>query len=115
MSSVQWLLAIWKVNQNIYKFKKLRDFMKSIHLIVSGKVQGVFFRYNTRKKAEELVLKGYAKNLKDGTVEVVAEGKEEKISELIEFIKKGPGIARVSKVKIRNKELENFNGFEVRP
>ena len=57
--------------------------MKCVHLLISGKVQGVFFRDNTRKKAEELGLKGYAKNLEDGTVEVVAEGNEEKINDLI--------------------------------
>lgn len=87
--------------------------MKSIHLIVSGKVQGVFFRDNTRKKAMELGLTGYAKNLPDGTVEIVAEGKEEKINELIEFIKKGPGIAKVADIKIKEKNFENFKGFEI--
>ena len=88
--------------------------MKCVHLIVSGRVQGVFFRDNTRRKAIELGLKGYTKNLDDGNVEIVAEGDEEKIKELIEFIKKGPGIAKVTDVKIKHKELENFKGFEIR-
>jgi len=88
--------------------------MKCVHLIVSGRVQGVFFRDNTRKKATELGLKGYAKNLHDGNVEVVAEGNEEKIKELIEFIKKGPGIASVTGVQMRHKEPENFKNFEIR-
>ncbi len=88
--------------------------MKSTHLIVSGKVQGVFFRANVKKKAEELNLKGYAKNIQDGTVEIAAEGNEEKIKELIEFIKKGPGIAKVENIKIKNKESENFKDFEIR-
>lgn len=87
--------------------------MKSVHLIVSGRVQGVFFRNNTRKKAIELGLNGYAKNLHDGNVEVVAEGKEEKINELIEFIKKNPGIAKVADIKIKEKNFENFKGFEI--
>jgi len=87
--------------------------MKCAHLIVSGKVQGVFFRDNTRKKAEELGLKGYAKNLEDGTVEVVAEGNEEKINDLITFIKNGPGIARVDEVKLRHREPENFKNFKI--
>lgn len=87
--------------------------MKCVHLIVSGKVQGVFFRDNTRKKAVELCLKGYAKNLPGGDVEVVAEGSEDKLKELTEFIKKGPGIARVSGIRITHRKPENFKGFEV--
>ena len=88
--------------------------MKCIHIIVSGRVQGVFFRDNARKKALELGLKGYAKNLPDGNVEVVAQGDEEKINELVEFIRKGPGIARVEDMRIRQKEPENFKNFEIR-
>lgn len=88
--------------------------MKCVHIIVSGRVQGVFFRDNTRRKAGELGLVGYAKNLADGNVEVAVEGDEEKIKELIEFIKNGPGVAKVTDVKIRHKELENFKSFEIR-
>ena len=87
--------------------------MKCVHIIVSGRVQGVFFRDNTRRKATELGLCGYAKNLPDGTVEVVAEGDETKIKELIEFIKKGPGIAKITNIEIKRKEPENFKSFEV--
>lgn len=87
--------------------------MKCVHLIVSGKVQGVFFRDNTRRKAIELGLKGYTKNLVDGTVEVVAEGNENKINELIQFIKNNPGASNVEGVKVRHKEPENFKGFDV--
>ena len=87
--------------------------MKSMQVIVSGKVQGVFFRDSTRRKAQELGLSGYAKNLPDGNVEVVAEGPEEKISELISFIKNNPGHSKVKEVKINHKELEKFSGFEI--
>lgn len=88
--------------------------MKCIHLIVSGRVQGVFFRYNVRRKAKELELHGYAKNIEDGNVEVVAQGNEEKINQLIDFIKKGPGIAKITDIRIKHKEIENFNDFEIR-
>ena len=88
--------------------------MKCAHLIVSGRVQGVFFRDNVRRKALELGLKGYAKNLPDGNVEVVAEGSENKLNGLIEFIKKGPGISRVKNIQIKHKEPENFKNFEIR-
>ncbi len=88
--------------------------MKCMHLIVSGRVQGVFFRANIRNKANELGLKGYAKNLEDGNVEIVAEGDEEKIKELVDYIKKGPGIASVTGVQVKHKEPENFKNFEIR-
>ena len=88
--------------------------MKCIHLIVSGRVQGVNFRNNTRRKAIELELNGYVRNLSDGNVEVVAQGDDERIKELINFIKNGPGIAKVRDIKIKHKELENFKNFEVR-
>ena len=88
--------------------------MNCIHLIVSGKVQGVFFRDNTRRKAAELGLKGYARNLEDGTVEVVAQGQENKISELVEFMRKSPGFSKVEDIKMKHKEPENFAGFEIR-
>lgn len=88
--------------------------MKCVHLIVSGRVQGVFLRDNTRRKAIELGLKGYAKNLADGTVEVVAQGEQEKIDKLVDFIKKGPGVAEVEGMKIKHKEPENFKTFEIR-
>ena len=87
--------------------------MKCVHLIVSGRVQGVFFRANTRDKALELGLHGYAKNLPDGNVEVVAQGDESKINELIEFIKKGSGIAKVTDMQVKHKEPENFKNFEI--
>lgn len=88
--------------------------MKCIHLVVSGRVQGVFFRANVRDKALQLGLKGYSKNLADGDVEVVVQGDEEKIKELIEFIRKGPGIASVVGIKMTHKEPENFKNFEIK-
>ena len=100
--------------RKINKQENYSNIMKCIHIIASGKVQGVFFRDSTRRKAQELGLNGYAKNLPDGNVEVVAEGPEEKINELISFIKNNPGHSKVKEVKIKNKELENFSGFEIR-
>ena len=88
--------------------------MKSVQLIVSGRVQGVFFRANIRKKAIELGLIGYARNLPDGNVEIAAQGTENEIKELIAFVKQSPGISKVTDVKIKYKELENFEGFEIR-
>ena len=86
--------------------------MKSIKILVSGKVQGVFFRDSTRRKAMELGLNGYAKNMPNGDVEVVAQGNEDKINSLIDFIKNNPGHSKVENIKISNKITENFKTFE---
>jgi len=89
--------------------------MKRAHLIIKGLVQGVFLRYNTKKFAIELRLKGYVKNLPDGTVEVVAEGNEDKINKLIQFCKKGTSAAKVEDVSINYEKPKNeFKDFDIK-
>ena len=89
--------------------------MKRVHIVVHGRVQGVFFRANTKKKALELGLTGYAKNLSDGSVEVVAEGLGERLKRLVEFCRKGPERAEVSEVEAKFSDaIGGFDGFEVR-
>jgi len=88
--------------------------MQRAHITVHGSVQGVFFRHNTKRQALNLGLKGYVRNKGDGTVEVVAEGPEEKIKDLIEFCNKGPEAADVRKVNVNFEKPKNeFEGFEV--
>ena len=70
-----------------------------LHAFISGRVQGVFFRSSTRAKAEELGLRGWARNLADGRVEVMAEGDEESLKKLLEWLHKGPPEAVVKDVK----------------
>lgn len=72
-----------------------------VHLIITGRVQGVWFRANTQKKAKALDLTGWVKNLPDGQVEAVFEGEQEKIGQIIEWCKKGPSFARVDDVQIQ--------------
>lgn len=89
--------------------------MKRVWIIVYGKVQGVFFRANAKKAAIGLGLNGFAKNLSDGSVEVIAEGQEDKLKELIEYCRKGPERAQVSKIDVKFlKATGEFKGFEVR-
>jgi acylphosphatase len=89
--------------------------MKRVHLFVSGRVQGVFFRAHTRDLAQKLGLSGFVRNLPDGRVEVVAEGPEEKLQELIEFCHRGPPLAHVTNVEIHWEEpTGEFRGFSVR-
>ena len=87
-----------------------------LHAIVSGLVQGVFFRANTQKEARKLRLKGWVKNLISGDVEVLAVGPKENLEKLLEFLKIGPRWARVEYVKyefLEEGNEDNFNDFEI--
>ena len=84
-----------------------------IKIYVFGLVQGVFFRYTTRKIARKLGLRGYVKNLPDGSVYIEAEGLEDKLYELLEFSKKGPKHSRVDHVNHEFLQLKyQFTGFD---
>lgn len=73
--------------------------MLAAQFIVRGKVQGVWFRASTRAQAEQLGLGGYARNLPDGSVEVVAAGKADAIDALECWLQVGPPLARVDSVQ----------------
>lgn len=84
-------------------------------LLVYGRVQGVLFRKAAQRKARELGLTGWAKNLIDGTVEVVVEGPKEKADEFMEWAKQGPPLAKVEKVDVGQEEYTGeFKEFSVR-
>ena len=70
----------------------------AVRIVVCGKVQGVFFRQSTMKKARELGLSGYVKNLQDGAVQIEAQGSTEQIDELFKWCHIGPARAKVSSV-----------------
>ncbi|EKE05776.1 MAG: Acylphosphatase [uncultured bacterium] len=74
--------------------------METLKIIVRGKVQGVGFRYATKKRAEELNLKCEAKNLENGDVFINAVGKEENLQKLVDWCKKGNGLAVVENIRI---------------
>ena len=85
------------------------------HIWISGQVQGVFFRDTTRKKAEDLRLTGWARNLPDGRVESIFEGDKEAIEKIIEWAKEGPDTARVENVEVKWEEFrDEFSSFTVR-
>jgi len=86
-----------------------------VHIFVSGRVQGVFFRENTKKRARKLGITGWVRNLPDGRVEAVFEGEKRKVEELINRTKKGSLIARVDELKVILEEYkEEFDNFEIR-
>lgn len=87
--------------------------MKRVHLTIHGRVQGIFFRRNTKKIADKLELKGWVRNT-DDSVEVVAEGKDSALDRLIEWCKKGPMGSRVDKVKIKEEKSKGeFKDFSI--
>jgi acylphosphatase len=75
--------------------------LKQIHIRVYGRVQGVFFRASAQREAKRLGLTGWVRNRNDQTVELVAEGEETGIKDLIAWAQSGPSAARVDKVDIR--------------
>ena len=84
-------------------------------IFVSGRVQGVFFRENTKKKAKELGIKGWVRNLADGRVEAVFEGDKDKIDKMISWARSGPLFAKVEKLEIAPEECQGeFEKFEIK-
>ena len=88
---------------------------KRIHAIVKGKVQGVFYREFARREAEAIGVSGFARNLKDGNVEIVAEGEERQLKEFERKFRKGPLMAFITGVDIKEEQATGeFDGFDVR-
>jgi len=85
-----------------------------VHIFVSGRVQGVFFRSRTLDQAKKLGLFGWVKNTPDGRVEIVAEGDKEKLEELVDWCRKGPLFAKVEEVEVEWQESTGeFSSFEI--
>ncbi|OPY65323.1 MAG: Acylphosphatase [Syntrophorhabdus sp. PtaU1.Bin050] len=88
--------------------------MSRAHILVSGVVQGVFFRHNTMKKANEFDVKGWVRNLHDGKVEIVCEGKKDAVQKLADWCKKGPMGAYVSNVDMTWEDYTGeFDTFQI--
>ena len=86
-----------------------------VHIIISGIVQGVFFRANSRNQAQMLGVKGWVRNTHDGTVEITAEGDKEKVERLITWCHKGPPGAVVNDVVAKWDDYKGeFKDFSVR-
>jgi len=88
---------------------------KRVHAIVHGRVQGVYFREYTRRKAEELGLNGWVRNLPDRTVETVFEGEEEQVGVMTRWLNTGSPYSEVTAVDIKEEESHNEPpGFSIR-
>jgi acylphosphatase len=92
-----------------------RLFMKCVHLRITGRVQGVFYRASAQDEARRLGLVGWVRNLPDGGVEAVAQGTNDQVDAFVEWCKKGPKFAVVTGIDVREEGLEDgLVGFEIR-
>lgn len=89
--------------------------MKCVHLLISGRVQGVFYRASAHEEGRRLGLVGWVRNLPDGRVEAVAQGSEKDVDDFIEWCRKGPPLARVANIDVSEEGLNSsLTGFEIR-
>ncbi len=89
--------------------------VKRARCFISGRVQGVNFRYYTRQQAERLGLTGWVRNLFDGRVEALFEGEEEAVERMLAWCRHGPPAARVEEVDVRWEEPQgDLKGFKIR-
>ena len=85
------------------------------HVFISGRVQGVFFRSETKHEARKHSLTGWVRNLPDDRVEAVFEGEEENVKELVEFCRRGPPGAKVTSTDVTWESYsQEFRDFEIR-
>lgn len=87
--------------------------IKHISILVTGDVQGVYFRATARDVAEELGLSGFVRNERDGNVYIEAEGPAEQLDKLVVWCKQGPRHARVENVEIKEGEVKGYKRFEI--
>ncbi len=87
---------------------------KRVHLLIHGRVQGVFFRATAQQKAQELELTGWVRNNPDGSVEVTAEGKGDDVDSMLEWCRVGPAQAVVKHVSVDwEAHSGEFEGFRI--
>ena len=85
------------------------------HVVISGVVQGVSFRYHARTEALKNSVTGWVRNLPDGRVEAVFEGRKEDVEKMIEFCERGPPNAYIGKLNVKWEDSKDeTNGFEIR-
>jgi len=86
---------------------KVKPVKVRVHIFISGRVQGVFFRSETRYETRKRGVKGWVRNIRDGRVEAVFEGEEKAVKKLLEFCKRGPSGGKVTHVDV---QWESYTG-----
>ena len=87
--------------------------MATLHLLIKGKVQGVFFRASAKEKADELGLNGWVKNTVEGNVEATVSGSDDAVNAFVEWCKQGPSKASVTSVDVTPKPDDGLSGFHL--
>lgn len=83
-------------------------------MVAHGRVQGVYFRDSTRRRAERLGLSGWVTNRDDGAVEALIEGEPAAVESLIDYLRAGPGRAEVERLEVSEGAVEGLAGFRIR-
>ena len=87
--------------------------MQTVSIIISGKVQGVFFRQSTKEKADSLGITGRVKNLRDGNVSIIATGMPAQLNKLTDWCRQGPPGATVTNILIDELPVQLFSSFSI--
>lgn len=87
--------------------------MATLHIIVKGKVQGVFFRASAKEVADTCGVKGWVRNTEEGDVEIMVSGTEHNLQAFVDWCRKGPNKAVVSDVFITTEKETDFGEFKV--
>jgi len=88
--------------------------VKTFKILLSGRVQGVGFRYFTESRAQKYNIRGYVRNTRDNKVEIVCQGEEEDLDQFIENVKRGPAFSVVTDVNIEEiKNCKTYSSFDI--
>lgn len=102
------------VNRILKAGKKQLAMYACFRIVVSGKVQGVFFRKHARQHAEQLHITGYVKNLENGNVELVICGNPDDLKKMVTWCHHGPAGAVVESVQVNESGVQKFSAFEIK-
>ena len=92
-----------------------KDNMQTLHIIVKGKVQGVFFRASAKDEALRLRISGWVRNTSEGNVEISVTGDREALNKFLNWCKHGPAKARVTEIICNKTAFQSFADFKIKP
>lgn len=87
--------------------------MKTLRVKIKGLVQGLFFRKFVKENADKLGVRGFVRNLEDGRIEIVIEGRDEKVNELLAGCKKGPKHSEIKEIEVEEIKHQGFEDFKI--
>ena len=87
--------------------------MAALHLIIRGKVQGVFYRVSAKKIANKIGIVGWVRNTKEGNVEIIAQGPDSQTHEFVQWCRSGPPGATVQNITTEMVEEQDFDSFQI--